>query len=63
MARRIAALQGEIWNVDFDPIIGHEQGGWRPALILSQDAFNTFEWDRLDGPFAFPWLNSGPQKG
>jgi len=41
MARRITALQGEIWNVDFDPIIGHEQGGYRPALILSQGAFNT----------------------
>ncbi|MGI8977248.1 MAG: type II toxin-antitoxin system PemK/MazF family toxin [Thermomicrobiales bacterium] len=53
MARRIAALQGEIWNVDFDPIIGHEQGGCRPALILSQDAFNTFEWDRLDGRSRF----------
>lgn len=41
MARRVTALQGEIWNVDFDPIIGHEQGGYRPALILSQGAFNT----------------------
>lgn len=53
MARRIAALQGEIWNVDFDPIIGHEQGGCRPALILSQDAFNTSEWDRSDGRSGF----------
>ena len=26
--------------VDLDPIRGHEQGGRRPALVLSIDAFN-----------------------
>lgn len=41
MAGRITVLQGEIWNTNFDPIIGHEQGGFRPALVISQSAFNT----------------------
>ncbi len=41
MAGRIAVLQGEVWNMHFDPIIGHEQGGFRPALVLSHGAFNT----------------------
>lgn len=32
---------GEIWNVNFDPRIGHEQGGIRPAIVISNDAFNA----------------------
>jgi len=31
---------GEIWDVDFDPVRGHEQGGSRPALVISNDRFN-----------------------
>jgi mRNA interferase MazF len=31
---------GEIWDVDFDPRIGREQGGVRPALVISNDQFN-----------------------
>lgn len=33
--------RGELWFVNFDPIVGHEQAGQRPALILSADAFNA----------------------
>lgn len=33
-------LAGEIWDVDFDPSAGREQGGIRPALVISHDAFN-----------------------
>lgn len=32
---------GQIWTVDFDPIRGREQGGVRPALVISNDLFNT----------------------
>lgn len=32
--------QGEVWAVDLDPVRGHEQGGERPALILSVDKWN-----------------------
>jgi mRNA interferase MazF len=32
--------RGEIWLVDLDPSRGHEQGGKRPAVVLSVDAFN-----------------------
>jgi mRNA interferase MazF len=31
---------GEVWFVDFDPRIGREQGGVRPALVISSDYFN-----------------------
>jgi mRNA interferase MazF len=32
--------RGEIWLTSFDPIVGHEQSGSRPALVLSVDKFN-----------------------
>ena len=31
---------GEVWSVAFDPIRGHEQGGVRPGLVISNDRFN-----------------------
>ena len=34
------ALRGEIWEINLDPVIGHEQAGARPALIVSVDLFN-----------------------
>jgi mRNA interferase MazF len=32
---------GEVWDVDFDPRVGNEQGGIRPALVLSGADFNA----------------------
>ncbi len=32
--------RGEIWTVDPNPTIGHEQAGKRPALVVSVDSFN-----------------------
>ena len=32
--------RGDVIGVDFDPVIGHEQGGQRPALVLSADDYN-----------------------
>jgi mRNA interferase MazF len=34
-------LRGEIWTIDLDPARGHEQAGTRPALIVSDDVFNS----------------------
>ena len=28
---------GQIIRLDFDPVVGHEQGGKRPAVIVSND--------------------------
>ncbi|MBI5374169.1 MAG: type II toxin-antitoxin system PemK/MazF family toxin [Candidatus Schekmanbacteria bacterium] len=33
-------LRGEIRWADLNPVRGHEQAGYRPVLILSQDIFN-----------------------
>ncbi len=32
---------GDIIKIDFDPRTGHEQGGWRPALVLSPRTYNA----------------------
>jgi mRNA interferase MazF len=34
--------QGDIIWLDFDPQIGHEQKGRRPALVVSNETFNNF---------------------
>jgi mRNA interferase MazF len=36
-----APQRGEVWLADLDPTFGHEQGGRRPALIISVDSFNA----------------------
>ncbi len=32
--------RGEIWLIDLNPVIGREQSGIRPALVVSDDMFN-----------------------
>ncbi|APV45402.1 mRNA interferase MazF [Dehalogenimonas formicexedens] len=33
-------LRGEVRWADLNPVKGHEQGGLRPVVIISQDVFN-----------------------
>lgn len=33
--------QGDIIKLDFDPQSGHEPSGYRPAVVVSNDFFNT----------------------
>lgn len=35
------ARQREVWFVDLDPIVGREQAGRRPALVVSVDQIGT----------------------
>ena len=32
--------RGDVWDLNFDPVAGHEPAGARSALILSEDIFN-----------------------
>jgi mRNA interferase MazF len=32
--------RGDIWLVNLDPVLGHEQGGTRSALVISADPLN-----------------------
>ena len=34
--------QGEIWNLYLDPVSGREQGGRRPAVIISGNLLNRY---------------------
>jgi mRNA interferase MazF len=36
----IQPARGEVVFIEFDPVRGHEQGGKRPALVVSSDAVN-----------------------
>lgn len=47
--------QGEIYLCDMEPVRGHEQGGKRPVLIISSDAFN----ERTGLPVVFPITTGG----
>ena len=40
MVRRYVPEAGDIVWLHFDPQAGHEQAGHRPALVLSQSAYN-----------------------
>ena len=33
-------MRGEVWWADLNPVVGHEQAGRRPVLIVSSDIFN-----------------------
>jgi hypothetical protein len=37
---RVGPARGDVWTVNFDPVVGHEQGGVRPALIVSVNVMN-----------------------
>jgi mRNA interferase MazF len=41
----VTVLQGEVWDVNLNPVVGHEQGGFRPALVISGTWFNTIGLD------------------
>lgn len=43
--------RGDVVNVTLDPVIGHEQRGTRPALVLTTKAFNRLG-DVLVAPIA-----------
>jgi mRNA interferase MazF len=33
-------LRGEVYWANLNPVQGHEQGGHRPVIVISQDVFN-----------------------
>jgi mRNA interferase MazF len=52
-----AILRGKIHWADLNPVIGNEQGGLRPVLILSHDVFNE-----RSGTVIAVAITSQPQK-
>jgi len=50
-------LRGEIYWADLNPVIGSEQGGLRPVLVLSHNVFNE-----RSGTVITVAITSQPQK-
>lgn len=40
MSRSRVFQPGDLIKINFDPQAGHEQAGWRPALVISEAAYN-----------------------
>lgn len=62
-----------VWG-NFDPVVGHEQGGRRPALIISENRFNaasgtlivmplTSSHQRASFPFSIELMTLKPGDG
>ncbi len=34
-------LKGEVWDVNLEPALGHEQSKTRPCVVISNDQMNT----------------------
>lgn len=43
-------LRGMVVEVDFDPVIGHEQGRTRPCVVLQNDIGNRFASTTIIAP-------------
>ena len=54
-----AILRGDIYWADLNPLIGSEQGGLRPVLILSHNVFN----DRSGTVIAVAITSQPPRAG
>ena len=42
MVKRYIPEQGDVIYLNFNPTIGHEQKGKRPAIVLSKKVFNLY---------------------
>lgn len=52
-----AVLRGEVYWADLNPVIGSEQAGLRPVLVISHDVFNE-----RSGTVIAMAITSQPQK-
>src|SRR5687768_982064 len=44
MAGYPSPRRGEVWLVSLDPVIGHEIRKTRPAVVVTSDIYNEFNW-------------------
>jgi len=64
--------QGDIVRIDLNPTRGHEQQGFRPALVVSNNTFNQFARGvalvcpitntNKDIPIHIVWITGLPQQ-
>jgi mRNA interferase MazF len=67
-----AVLPGDLIKINFDPQAGYEQAGWRPALVVSESAYNArshlalicpITSHRKGYPFEVPLPDDSPIQG
>ena len=44
MARSPSPARGDVWLVSLDPTIGHEVQKTRPAVVISSNIYNRYNW-------------------
>ena len=44
MAKHARPRRGEVWKVSLDPTVGHEVKKSRPAIVVTNDLYNTHNW-------------------
>jgi mRNA interferase MazF len=44
MQRPNRPRRGEVWTVSLDPTVGHEVNKTRPAIVVTNDVYNTHNW-------------------
>jgi mRNA interferase MazF len=45
-----SCLRGEVYWADLNPVVGHEQGGRRPVLIIQNDVGNRYSATTIVAP-------------
>lgn len=44
MAHYATPRRGQVWTVSLDPTTGHELRKTRPAIVVTNDVYNTHNW-------------------
>jgi mRNA interferase MazF len=44
MPRTPSVFRGDVWLVSLDPTVGHEVQKTRPAVVVSSNIYNRFNW-------------------
>ncbi len=45
--------RGEVWLVSLDPTVGHEIKKTRPAVVVTSDVYNEYNWVVVIVPLTF----------
>jgi len=44
MPRSSSPIRGDVWLVSLDPTVGHEVQKTRPAVVVSSNIYNRYNW-------------------
>jgi len=44
---KVNIRRGDVWLINYDPVIGREQGGTRPGVVISVNGFNKTKSQKI----------------